>query len=75
MVFIARVTESVTFFQVCTDCLVSSCAGEGSCRFDSIKEHEDDGDPSLDRYPVHSIVFEPALGGNGSKCSCNTIKR
>ena len=55
--------------------LLISWPGEGSCRFDSITdENEDDHEP-LDRYPVHSIVFYPAVGSSDSRCSCDTIDR
>lgn len=48
--------------------------GEGSCRFDTVKESDHDDDP-LDRYPGCSIIFEPARGGRDSRCSCDTIDR
>lgn len=51
-----------------------SFTGKESCRVDFHKA-EDNEDEVLARYHNQSMIFEPALGGSDSRCSCESIDR
>ena len=55
-------------------CLRASWPGEGSCTVEFNAGVQENGE-ILGRTYNRSMIFEPALGGDDSRCSCETIDR
>lgn len=47
--------------------------GEGSCRVDFTDEQNNEITPVSSSN--RTMTFEPALGGEDARCSCETVKR